>query len=272
MFNPSLLKVIGFLGIWGIIWLPVVFFVARLINWQPNQTLTPKQKLILLASLYLLVPLIVWWKIKQEGLSFRELGLDWQFQLFVSLGLGLIFSITSLVLVFSLESWLGLVTWQWSKSKLLLSLALPILALGLGIAGIEELVFRGYIVNILVIDYPYWLTATLSSIIFALLHLIWERKETIPQIPGLWLMGMVLVGARLVDGGSLGLAWGLHAGWIWGLTCLDSSELIIYTKEEKSWIVGINQQPLAGVSGIFCLVVTGLVLWLLSWSMSSLQV
>ncbi len=76
-------------------------------------------------------------------------------------------------------------------------------------------------------------------------------------------MGMVLVFARWVDGGSLGLATGLHTGWIWGLTCLDSTELISYTGKGPTWITGLGANPLAGVAGIVCLLTTGILLqWL----------
>lgn len=104
--------------------------------------------------------------------------------------------------------------------------------------------------SILEQDYDRWLAAIIASSIFALLHLLWERQETFPQLPGLWLMGMVLVVARWVDGGSLGLAWGLHGGWVWGLSSLDAAQLISYTGKGKNWMIGINQQPLAGVMGI----------------------
>ncbi|MBE9048301.1 CPBP family intramembrane metalloprotease [Pleurocapsales cyanobacterium LEGE 10410] len=131
---------------------------------------------------------------------------------------------------------------------------------------VEELVFRGYVFSTLLSDNSYWLAATMSSLIFALLHLIWERKATFPQIPGLWLMGMVLVMARLVNNNNIYLALGLHAGWIWGLTCIDSAKLITY-KQQNHWLTGINQQPLAGVAGIFCLTITGLALWVMADSL-----
>ncbi len=260
MLDTSWLKVLAFFGVWAVIWLPIAFVVSRLVGWQLNQTLIPKQKLILLASLYILTPLIVEWKIKVENLSFADLGLKLQPSILISIIIGLFLSLASLTIVFTLESVFSLVSWHWQNSKHLLPLLVPILCLSLVVSLVEELVFRGYTFSTLLIDYPYWVAATVSSIIFALLHLIWERKETLPQIPGLWLMGIVLVEARLVDEGSLGLAWGLHAGWIWGLTCIDSAQLITYTPDNK-WFTGINQQPLAGIAGIFCLVFTAIALW-----------
>ncbi|MGL5793586.1 MAG: lysostaphin resistance A-like protein, partial [Waterburya sp.] len=144
----------------------------------------------------------------------------------------------------------------------LLPLILPILGLSLLISLVEEVVFRGYIFTILLTDHSYWLAAIMSSLIFALLHLIWERKATLPQIPGLWLMGMILVGARLLNNDNIYLALGLHAGWIWGLTCIDSVQLISYNYQ-NNWFTGINNQPLAGGAGLSCLAFTGLILWLI---------
>ena len=89
--------------------------------------------------------------------------------------------------------------------------------LGLWISTTEELIFRGFLQNELNQDYPVWVAGAIASLIFAVTHLLWERQETLPQLPGLWLMGMVLTLARWADGGSLWLACGLHAGWIWGL-------------------------------------------------------
>lgn len=265
MFNTSWFKVFTFFGVWAVIWLPIAFVVSRLIDWQPNQILTTKQKLIFLASLYILIPGVIGWKIKVESLSLVNLGLSLQSNILVSILLGLILSLVSLIIVFALESVFDLVIWHWQNIRHLLPLLLPILGLSLLISLVEELVFRGYTFSILLIDYSYWFAAIISSIFFALLHLIWERKNTLPQIPGLCLMGMVLIGARFLDSGSLGLAWGLHAGWVWGLTCIDSAELLTY-KHKSHWLTGINQQPLAGVAGLFCLIITGLILWLMMHS------
>jgi uncharacterized protein len=263
MFSTSSLKVISFFGVWAVIWLPFALLVARLINWQPTQPLNSKQKLILLASLYILAPIIVWWKIPADSLSFDDIFSSiWQLSTLTFVGWGLIISLVGLATVFALESLVGLVTWQWKKIELW-SLVIPILFLSLAISSVEELIFRSYIIQILQVDYSYWVAATISSIIFALLHLIWERKTTIPQLPGLWLMGMVLAKAVLVDRGSLALAIGLHSGWIWGLSCIDSVQLITYEEKDKSWLTGLYQQPLAGVAGISCLLATAIFLWAL---------
>lgn len=258
--SPSWFKVIGFLGVWTIIWLPIALMLSRLIDWQPKEPLTPKQKLILLASLYLLAPGIIIWKVKTEFLTFADLGLSLTSSNLWDVLLGLGASLVSLILVFALESLGNLVTWRWQNLRQIPNLLLPILSLSLLISLVEELIFRGYIFITLLTDNSFWLAAIASSLIFAALHLVWERKQTLPQLPGLWLMGMVLVAARVLTNDTIYLPIGLHAGWIWGLTCLDSADLLTYQHSDH-WFTGIKQQPLAGIAGILCLGVTGLGIW-----------
>ncbi len=253
MFSTSLTIVIFFVA-WVITWLPIALPLAKLINYQIATPLTIKQKILFIISLYPLAPLIIWLIIRQQGLSFAELGVTGE--IFISLFRGLVLGLTTLIIVFFLESVLGLIDWRWENHRKLLAVAPSIFILALAIAMVEEIVFRGFILQELVKDYPYWSAAIISSLIFALLHLVWERKTTLPQIPGLWLMGIVLVGAVLADNGNLGLAWGLHTGWILGLSCIDSAQILTYSQPEKPWLTGINQQPLAGLAGIFCLFMT----------------
>ena len=263
MINTSWFNILSFLGVWTIIWLPIAFFVSRTIGWLPTEPLTPKQKLILLASLYILAPGIILWKLNLESLSFADLGITIApaSLRYVLLGLGV--STVSLLLIFSLESAANLVTWHWQNFRQLITLLLPILCLGLLISLVEELIFRGYIFFTLATDNSIWLAAIASSAIFAVLHLIWERKQTLPQLPGLWLMGLVLVAARVLSNDTIYFAIGLHAGWIWGLTCIDGANLLTY-KYRDHWFTGIKQQPLAGMAGILCLGMTGAAIWIVA--------
>lgn len=264
LISASWFNVLGFFGVWTIIWLPIALLLSQRINWQPQEVLTPKQKLILLASLYILAPGIIAWKVNTESLTWIDLGLSFNSSnlLFILLGLGV--SIFSLVIIFSLESLGNLVTWHWQNLREIPTLCWPILGLSLLISLVEEVIFRGYIFITLLADNSFWLAAIASSMIFAGLHLIWERKQTLPQLPGLWLMGMVLVAARILTNDTLYLAIGLHGGWIWGLTCIDSANLLTY-KYPNHWFTGLNQQPLAGMAGILCLILTGLGIWIFSY-------
>ncbi|MGF1479414.1 MAG: lysostaphin resistance A-like protein [Cyanophyceae cyanobacterium] len=249
----SLLKVALFLLVWAIAWLPLAIPLARVVEWNPARPITTKQKLILLASLYSIAPALVWIAVRIEGKQWQDYGFVWHSQLFVSLALGTGCGFISILAIFAGQSLFGWVRWHFEG---ITWMALPLLGIGIAIAAIEELVFRGFILDELG-PYSYGRAAALSSLIFACLHLVWEQKQTLPQLPGLWLMGMVLAEARLADGGSLGLAWGLHAGWIWGLSTLDACELVTYTGKASAWMTGLGKQPLAGAVGILYLLATG---------------
>ena len=263
---PAVVKISLFLLIWGLVWLPIAIPVGKVVGWQPNQPLSSEQKLPLLASLYVIAPLIVWWFSKIYGDSWSDYGLSWQPELFLSLLMGIGLGIVSIILIFALETAFGWATWHGDNYGTLLSTAIPILALGLWVGITEELIFRGLFINLLNQDYVAWIGAIITSAIFAGLHLFWEQTETLPQLPGLWFMGMVLVLARWVDHGSLGLAWGLHAGWIWVLSSFDTAGVISYTSKSPGWITGFDDNPLAGIAGIICLCVTILCLLILYFS------
>lgn len=251
------MKAIAFFVVWLAIWLPIAIPLAIFLKWRPFNPLTVKQKLPLLASLYLLAPLLLWGISRLEAFPFSTYGLDWQISVLFSLGLGLIISISGLLLVFSLQLQLGWVKWQAEKQSQLVSVLLPTFLLALWIGVTEELIFRGFLLNQLSQDFSPWVAAIASSLVFAVLHMVWEGLEAVPQLPGLWLMGLVLVLARWVDHNSLGLAWGLHAGWVWGIASLDSAQTLSYTHKVPAWVTGIANRPIAGIAGIVLLLGTG---------------
>ncbi len=238
-----------------------------------------------------MVPLLLWGITRLNHTSFKDYGWLWP-QLLRSFGWGGLIAAVSLLLLFLLQYRLGwlarsaldaanaanvgaanvgaanvgaanvgaanVVTWRQQ-----LSTVIAVLGLAVWISGTEELVFRGFLQTQLQQAWPIWLAAVIASGIFAILHGVWEGARVIPQLPGLWLMGMVLVLARLVDQNSLGLAWGLHTGWVWVIASLDSLGWLQFTPKAPAWLTGINQQPIAGVlSGLF-LSGTAVGLWLL---------
>lgn len=261
--STALVKVAAFFAAWAASWLPLATAIAIVLKWRPSKPLITEQKLPLLASLYLIAPLILWGVSSLEGVSFLDYGLECKWSFLASVGLGSGLGVLSLIIAFTGQWSLGWVQSYSANWQHLPKVLLPVLLLGIWIGGTEELIFRGFLINELRQEYFFWVAAAISSLIFALLHLIWEQKNTLPQLPGLWLMGMVLVLARCVDGDSLGLAWGLHSGWIWGLTCLQEAELIAYTGTGPSWMTGCGNNPLAGVVGFLCLLGVGFLLLLL---------
>ncbi|WP_017316027.1 CPBP family intramembrane glutamic endopeptidase [Mastigocladopsis repens] len=261
---PVFIVVMAFFIVWVGCWLPISALTAFALNWQLSKPLQPEQKLPLLISLYLLAPFILWGASWLTDKPFSDYGFIGNISTLYSLILGLALGVLSIAVVFWGQLWLGWCCFQWSNIKLMQPVLLPILLVALFVGGIEELVFRGFVFTELNKDYSIWVAALISSLIFAFLHLVWEQTETTPQLPGLWFMGMVLVLARFVDEGSIALAWGLHAGWVWAIATLDTADLIHYTGNVSDLITGKNKKPLAGVAGIVCLLLSVGILWVFS--------
>ncbi len=265
---PALLNISVFFTIWLLLWLPIAYPLALKLEWRPFQPSTPSQKIALLIPLYLLVPLLLGGISWVEGSSLTQYGLPWQKPLLSTFALGLLAGSVSLAMLFAIQGWVGWIDRSNLANSTLsfrqgLGQVLLLLVLAIWVGWTEELVFRGFLQLQLQQNLPIWAAACVASLIFALLHGIWEGKAVLPQLPGLWLMGMVLVLACWVNHGNLGLAWGLHAGWVWTIACLDSLKLIHYNHQVPTWITGLNDQPLAGVMGFLFL--SGTTLGLCFW-------
>ncbi|MDJ1176251.1 CPBP family intramembrane glutamic endopeptidase [Roseofilum capinflatum] len=265
--SSGILNSLAFFVLWVVLWLPIAIPVARRLQWHPPHPLTPQQKLSLLMPLYLLVPLLLGAVVWIEKRPLSDYGLSLDRPIFLSLMAGLALSLLTLFIAYGVQVAWGNLTWKPEEVNSSFPQILgSILGLSLWISAIEESVFRGFLLTQLQGDMGQLWAAILSSLIFALSHLIWDVKGSLIQLPGLALMGLILVLARWVDGGSLGLAWGLHGGWIWGLISLDTTQ-ILRPKSDRpwpEWVTGIDGQPLSGLVGILILAMTGLILGLIS--------
>lgn len=267
---PALLTVAIFFGVWVLLWLPIAIPLAIALKWQPPQPITSAQKLPLLASLYVLAPLVLWAIASAREESFADYGLPWRGTVLTSLAIGLIAGVISLGGLFALQWQLGWVHWrpgltqedqtEVAQNTSVAATLLSTLLLGIWVSLTEEVIFRGFVVNQLQSGYSPWVAAAIASLIFAVLHLVWEGVEQLPQLPGLWLLGVVLVLARWADGGHLGLAWGLHAGWIWAIANLDTLRFS-NTPQSPGWLTGSTSKPLSGLIGILFLLVVGAILY-----------
>lgn len=265
--SPSFIKITDFLIIWAAIWLPIALSLIRLNKWQTTAPSANKQKkLTLIFSLYILVPFLTWGLMEIKEVTLEQIGVIFQVRLFQSISFGYGLSILTLFLIYLWEWGLNCLTWkgnsQIMKNPSML-LNIPLLGLvSLFIATIEELVFRGIFVNFLRQDYSILITAIISSLIFALLHLVWEQKNTIPQLPGLFILGLVLFYAVIIDNNLLGLAIGLHGGWVFALASVDTFDLIDYNSRLPPWIVGHKEQPLGSIAGVMVLFLAWLIIFL----------
>ncbi|MDJ1181037.1 CPBP family intramembrane metalloprotease [Roseofilum sp. BLCC_M91] len=267
--GSGVLNSLAFFVLWVVLWLPIAIPVALRLQWHPPHPLTPQQKLSLLMPLYLLVPLLLGAVVWIEKRPISDYGLSLDLPIFLSLMGGLALGLLTLFIAYGVQVAWGNLTWQPegvnSSFPQIFQILGSILALSLWIGVIEESVFRGFLLTELQGDMGQIWAAILSSLIFALSHLIWDVKGSLIQLPGLALMGLILVMARWVDGGSLGLAWGLHGGWIWGLISLDTTQILRPNSHRPwpEWVTGIDGQPLSGLVGILILGITGLILGLM---------
>lgn len=222
--------------------------MALKLSWRPFQPSQPAQKLPLLAVLYLLAPVALW----MAGGDLPALTPEF----LTMMGIGLLLGSFSLSAMYGIQLWAG---WLRLAGCLDLKLAPVLLGLALWVGWTEELVFRGFLQDQLEQRLSVWGAAICISLFFAVLHGLWEGSAVLPQLLGLWLMGMVLVLARQADAGSLGLAWGLHSGWVWAIGILDGAKLRT-SGRLPVWVTG-NDSPLASLIGVLFLLATAAGLW-----------
>ncbi len=254
---PFWVKIGVFFTIWGLLWVPIAIPLARGVQWRWFSPLKVQQKLPLVASLYLIAPIVLWGISRLEHASFSTYGWVWNGQLFRLVSLGIAAGAIGLLILFGVQIAFGWLSLKFENWRGFAVAALPTFGLGLFVGGVEELVFRGFLFGQLLIELDFWTAAIGSSGIFALLHLIWDGKEGVSQLPGLWLMGVILCLAFTISNGNIGLAWGLHAGWVWMIAALDASEILNYPTSAPEWLIGLQQKPLAGLLGLLFLLGTG---------------
>lgn len=160
--------------------------------------------------------------------------------------------------LFISQGLLGWLTWQPS------SMPLPQLLLGgaasaLGVALGEELFFRGWMLDELDRDYQPLVSLTIDSTLFALLHFLKPIAlviQSLPEFPGLFLLGTLTIVAKRRNGNLLGISIGLHAGLIWIYYLVNVGKLVKYTDLVPNWITGINGNPVSGIHGVIFLAIS----------------
>lgn len=260
---PALLQIALFFAAWVLLWLPLALVVLLAIRQAPKFPVPAEQKFPLLISLYLVAPGLLWGI--AHGLGHTDLaayGWDWGAPLIRGIGQGALLGIVGVAILTAIQL---LARWRLPQPSGHGWLTKGGIALGLGgltlaISAIEELVFRGFIVNQLQGDFSLIGVLLISSVIFALLHLVWDGPAGVPQLPGLVMMGAVLWLGRWAQGGLIGIPCGLHWGWIWSLAVLDTLGVMGPNPKAPNWLVGRPDQPLTSPLVLALMAVTALVL------------
>ncbi|HAG83681.1 MAG TPA: CPBP family intramembrane metalloprotease [Cyanobacteria bacterium UBA12227] len=242
-----------------------LFIITLLVCWLPIATplyfLIPNPNTLTILTMGLLfgefLLLLRWWgqNLYREPRLFKRYGLQGTRQNSLDLLKGLIIGVSFALTLFTLEGWLGWVEFQ-SPSKELPRIILEgfVSAIGVGLA--EEFVFRGWLLDELQRDYSLKVSLWADAIIFASLHFLKPLSEmirTLPQFPGLVLLGLTLVWGKRSHGNRLGLPIGLHGGLVWGYYIINVGQLVKYSNQVSPWITGVDGNPIAGVMGLLFL-------------------
>lgn len=256
--SPFPARLLYFLGILALGWLP---FVG--VGWW----LFPNGRDYLWLPLYGLLLGWIWlWGEWRGSRGFATYGLDRSWACQGRILQGLVTGCGGLLLLFAVEGGFGWLTWRPVGWGSLLGYGLLGLLLGFAVALVEELFFRGWMLEEMTLDYGMAFASWGSSLIFAIAHFLKPLPEilaTWPQFPGLGLMGLLLVQARRWTHNKLGLSLGLHAGWVWGITWVNNLNWVDYTGRAPEWVTGVGGNPLAGVLGVLSL---GITFWALDIS------
>jgi membrane protease YdiL (CAAX protease family) len=133
-----------------------------------------------------------------------------------------------------------------------------LLTFGIGVA--EEIIFRGWLLEDLKLQFGIKIALISQSVVFSLVHIGFKMPfwNTLGTLIGLFTLGILCSIIRLKDEGSLWGAIGLHGGLV-GIWFVLNNGLINVSKEAPGWLVGYgspNTNPLGGFYGISLLLIS----------------
>ena len=129
-----------------------------------------------------------------------------------------------------------------------------------GIVFAEEIIFRGWLMEEMVLLFGLRKGIIFQSAIFSISHYRSDIDllSLIPFFTGLFLFGLVLTLRRTIDEGSLWGCIGLHGGLV-GIWYLVDSEMISFSSDIPYYLLGPSKDminPIGSVMGITILLIT----------------
>ncbi len=228
-----------------------------------NRDISPNNSSIIgtiISFILFLVVLPSWgnirWKTNHLWLSIG-VGFENKFKALKQFFSGFIFSVFLLgilLMFFILCGWIDRV--DYIKFTQLLNAILLIV----GIVFAEEIIFRGWLLQEMVLLFGLRRGIIFQSIIFSLAH---YRSDIgllalIPFLSGLFLFGIVLTLRRTIDRGSLWGCIGLHGGLV-GIWYLFDCGMVSFSIETPYFLMGPSKDmvnPIGSVIGITILLIT----------------
>ena len=150
--------------------------------------------------------------------------------------------------------------WIESFNYIKFSALLNAILLIISIVFAEEIIFRGWLMEELILLFGFRRGIIFQSVIFSLAH---YRSDIgllalIPFFSGLFLFGLVLTLRRISDRGSLWGCIGLHGGLV-GIWFLFDSGLVVFSSYTPYYLLGPSKymvNPICSVIGISILSIT----------------
>ncbi|KAL2940524.1 Embryogenesis-associated protein EMB8 [Bienertia sinuspersici] len=258
-------RVLGFSCMVLVLWSPVLLpLLPTLFHNMATHTSSRVVELACVFGLYSAVTILIiqWGKgIRGYEYPLKQYGLDFASSRKVRhLLIGFVGGIMLVVCIQSLNSLLGFVNFSFplnlgssssnfsAKIKAygqMFLLAGQGLLMAAGVAFVEELLFRSWLLEEIAADFGYHAGIFLSGLAFAVSQRSWQ------SIPGLWLLSLCLAGARLSKKGSLFIPIGLRTGLMASSYILQAGGFLVYLPKYPWWITGTQPfQPFNGVVGL----------------------
>lgn len=262
--SPAPLRIVAFLGALVLLALPVAGPLHWLDMQQPEVHWGIAVLLTLAASFLLLVG--PWLRrIHHIPHPWQRLGWGWRGWWWRGWSQGWALGAVGVAGLYGWQVGLGWGQWQ-GLTLAIIPLALEGALMATVVGWAEELVFRGWLLFELEVDYAPAIALGINSLLFALAHYIrpWDViLATWPQFIGLLLLGVTLGWARrspmvgrrgrLLLGGAQAFPAGLHGGLVWGYYLVQVGGLVVTTNRVPPWVTGVEGNPLAGAMGVLLL-------------------
>jgi uncharacterized protein len=255
---PAPGRILSFLLVLVVLWLPGVALIYGVMGSTQNLADPGVQNLVTILTMGLLtiefLILLPWWgrQVYQHPNLFYRCGLvltrrnGWLWLKGIAIGW------CATACLYLTQYLCGWITWQ-SPSLPLAQLVLESIPTAIGVGLGEELFFRGWMLDELERDYSPPVALVADASLFALLHFlkpIPAMLQSLPQFPGLFLMGAVMIVAKRQHGNLLGISIGIHGGMIWAFYLVSVGKIVKYSGNVSDWITGINGNPICGLAGL----------------------